>query len=71
MVQWILDTVRGTAPLRNIVVNIMGRDGRVASTRTYFDCVITSHSLGALSADNQDEELIEKITIKPGRYEVK
>ena len=71
MLEWIRDTAKGTSAARNVVVNILGRDGKVTGSRTYFDCLITSYSLTPLNADNQDEELIERITIKPNRYETK
>ena len=66
--QWIMDTVRGTNPRRNVIVTEILVDGHSGKSYAYQNCFITRVVFPRLDAAGTGN-LYEEVSIKPERLE--
>lgn len=58
--------VNGDDPFKDISITLLGTDGGDLYTINYLECFMMSYTLGALNADEENEELRETVEISVG-----
>lgn len=65
-ITWFKEMVNGDDPFKDISITLLGTDGGDLYTINYLECFMMSYTLGALNADEENEELRETVEISVG-----